>query len=191
MKILRTDDTDSTDRVAARLRAEGHLVLEDCLPDRTDPSGCRGLRGDRCPLRLEPDLALVGEDDRGTEHRPSAGVVCAHRSAIPVVTVGRLDAEHADLGGALARRAARGDELVARRVEDELRSLLEDLGLGEGSVHVHRRGGEDRIVAELPAEVTERDRHRIAVRLLGAATATGRCGPRRSVVIRRRPAAGA
>lgn len=181
MRIMLTDRSDTSARVGDGLRAEGHEILTDCLPDDRSHHACHGLADHTCPLDAGVDLAITAlHHDHDIA---SAGVVCAHRAGVPVVTVGRHDALHPDLGAALARVAELGDEEVTSSVRAALRRVLDDLGIVDGDVSLHRDASVERIVAMIPGPIDEALRARIAVRLLDAATATGRHGHRRDVVV--------
>lgn len=185
MRIMLTDRSETTAQVGLGLRAEGHELLEECLPDSRSHQACRGLAEHTCPLDDGVDLAITAlhhDDDIA-----SAGVVCAHRAGVPVVTVGRHDARHPDLGTALVRIAELGDEEVTASVRSAMRGVLDDLGFSEGEVFLHRDAAVERIIARVPGPIDQSVRGRIAVRLLDAATATGRHGARRDVVVQTLP----
>ena len=183
MRITLIDRSETTSRIGAALAAEGHEVLEDCLPDPGTQQACRGLSHHSCPLEAGVDLALTSIERDG--ETASAGTVCARRAGVPVVTVGRHDVHHPDLGGALTRAALRGDELVRWTAGEALERALADVGAAAGTVDVHRVADRERIVVTVDADLTAKDRGRIAVRVLDALTASGRGAIRRDVVVRR------
>jgi hypothetical protein len=184
MRIMLTDRSETSARVGAGLRAEGHDVLEQCLPGTDGHHACQGLADHDCPLDVGVDLALTAV---AHEHQvASAGVVCAHRAGVPVVAVGRHDAGHPDLVRALEHVAELGDTEVTASVRRALQAVLTDLGITGGDVALHRDATVERIVAVVPGPIDEPTRSRIAVRLLDAATSTGRHGARRDVVVQTR-----
>jgi len=182
VRILLTDRSDTSARIAAGLRHEGHEVLEQCLPDTSSSLSCRGIVEHRCPLDTGADLAITALDHPSPA--PVAGTVCARRAAVPVVALGRLDLEHPDLGAALQRVADLGDDHVTASVQVALRDVLDRLGIVGGEVIVHHDAGTERITAVLPAPLDEPTTSKVAVRLLDAATASGRRGQRRDVSVR-------
>lgn len=184
MRIMLTDRSETSTRIGADLRAEGHEVLEQCLPGDDGHHACRGLVDHDCPLDAGVDLALTA---LAHEHQvAAAGVVCAQRAGVPVVALGRHDAGHPDLFRALEHVAELGDAEVTASVRRALLAVLDDLGIEGGRVALHRDATVERIVAEVPGPIDEPTRSRIAVRLLDAATATGRHGSRRDVVVQDR-----
>ena len=182
MRIMLTDRSETSGQVAEGLRQQGHELLELCLPDPTSPSTCTGVVQHRCPLDQGVDLAITT-----LEHppmAPPAGTVCARRAGVPVVALGRHDVHHPDLGAALARVAELGDDHVTATVQAALEQVLDDMGLSEGEVVLHRDAVSEQIIATVPGPLDDPTRSRIAVRLLDAATASGRHGRRRDVAVR-------
>ncbi len=185
MKIMLTDRSETSARIGDDLRAEGHEVLEQCLPSDDGHHACRGLVDHDCPLDIGVDLALTALSH---EHEvAAAGVVCAQRAGVPVVALGRHDAGHPDLFRALEHVADLGDAEVTASVRRALQAVLDDLEIVGGQVALHRDATVERIVAVVPGPIDGPTRSRIAVRLLDAATATGRHGSRRDVVVQSRP----
>ncbi len=184
MRIMLTDRSETGAHLARSLRADGHEVTEACLPDRTQQHGCQGMGRGTCPLDAGVDLAVSTlERDQAVA---AAGTVCARRAGVPIVALGRHDAYHPDLDRSLRRTAARGDELVRWSLREALGAGLAALGVSTvgASVSLERRPDGERIVVDVPAPLTARQRGTLAVRLLAAVTATGREGRRRDVSIR-------
>jgi hypothetical protein len=182
MRIMQTDRSETSGQVADALRREGHEIVSLCLPDAASPLTCQGLVEHRCPLDEGADLAITAlEHPQGA---PSAGTVCARRAGVPIVNLGQHDVTHPDLGAALARVAELGDDHVTATVQAALHRVLEDMGLPEGEVVLHRDATCERIIATVPGPLDDPTRSRIAVRLLDAATASGRHGRRRDVAVR-------
>lgn len=185
MRILQTDSSQACEEVADGLRASGHEVLADCLPDPANQHGCLGLSDGECPLDEGVDLAITGIS--GDQQASSAGVVCSRRHSVPVAAIGRLDRGHADLGRSLERIARAGDAVVLSSVEHALHDVLERLGLPDGTVQLRRDATCERIIARIPHAMTDAERSRLAVRLLAAATATHRTSARRDVLVESAP----
>jgi hypothetical protein len=181
MRIMLTDRSETSARVADSLRHEGHEVLDLCLPDPASPLTCRGLIEHDCPLQAGADLALTAVEH--PQEAPSAGTVCARRAAIPVVALGRHDLAHPDLGAALARVAELGDDHVTASVQAAMSAACEQLGIDGGEVVVHHDAGTERITATVTGPIDTTTTSRLAVRLLDAATASGRGGQRRDVAV--------
>ncbi|HAS11855.1 MAG TPA: hypothetical protein DCS55_15265, partial [Acidimicrobiaceae bacterium] len=95
MRIMLTDRSDTSTTVAEGLRADGHEIVDLCLPDAASPLTCRGLVEHRCPLDEGADLAITALQH--PQDAPSAGTVCARRAGVPVVALGRHDVTHPDL----------------------------------------------------------------------------------------------
>ncbi len=184
MRIMLTDRSETSRQVVDGLRHEGHEVLELCLPDPASPLTCRGLVEHRCPLDAGVDLAITALQH--PQDAPSAGTVCARRAGVPVVALGRHDVSHPDLGGALTRVAQLGDDHVTATVQAALERVLVDMELDGGEVVLHRDATCEQIIATVPGPLDDPTRSRIAVRLLDAATASGRHGRRRDVSVRTR-----
>lgn len=182
MRIMLTDRSDTSTTVADGLRRDGHEVVDLCLPDPASPLTCRGLVEHRCPLDEGADLAITALQH--PQDAPSAGTVCARRDGIPVVALGRHDVDHPDLGSALARVAELGDDHVTATVQVALQQVLDEMGIADGQVVLHRDALCEQIVATVPGPLDDPTRSRIAVRLLDAATASGRHGRRRDVAVR-------
>ncbi|MFP5579007.1 MAG: hypothetical protein ACLGIZ_12350 [Acidimicrobiia bacterium] len=182
MRIMLTDRSETSSQVAAGLRHEGHEVTDLCLPDPASPLTCTGLVEHHCPLDAGVDLAITALEH--PQDAPSAGTVCARRAGVPVVALGRHDVRHPDLGGALARVAELGDDHVTASVQAALQRVLDDMGLPGGEVVLHRDALSEQIIATVPGPLDDPTRSRIAVRLLDAATASGRHGRRRDVAVR-------
>lgn len=182
MRIMLTDRSETSRQVADGLRQDGHELLELCLPDPASPLTCRGLVSHRCPLDEGADLAITALEH--PQAAPAAGTVCARRAGIPVVALGRHDVSHPDLGAALNRVAEFGDDHVTASVQAALHRVLDDMGLVGGDVVLHHDATCERIVATVPGPLDDPTRSRIAVRLLDAATASGRHGRRRDVAVR-------
>lgn len=182
MKILLTDRSETSALVAEGLRRDGHEVLDHCLPDPASPVQCRGLVEHQCPLDAGADLAITALQH--PQEAPSAGTVCARRAGVPVVTLGRHDVQHPDLGRVLGRVAASGDDHITATVQVALRGVLDQLGIEGGDVSLRRDAGTERIVATVPGPLDLATTSKIAVRLLDAATTTGRGSQRRDVVVR-------
>lgn len=184
MRIMLTDSSDTCTAVGEGLAVEGHEVIDACMPDPSRQHECRGLRERTCPLPEGVDVAIT------TLERPqevaSAGTVCARRAGIPVVTVGRHDANHPDLVPALQRIAGRGDEYLVWSLQQAMADALVSVGRAVGNgetVDVVRTADTERIMARIPGPLTGPERSKLAVRLLDAATSTGRRGIRRDVVV--------
>lgn len=183
MRIMITDATDAAATVADALRADGHDVRQECLAGDLGGPACAGLDIGTCALDQHVDVAIAGLGR--TADCASAGAVCARRHGVPVVTVGRHDAEHGDLLPALERAATTVDPELRRLVEAELARLAEDLD-EVPDVHLHRQP--DRVVVEaiMPADASTALASMVAVRLHDA------LGPRRrwlgvvDVVVRHR-----
>lgn len=182
MRILVTDRSETSVRVAEGLRHAGHEVIDLCLPDPASPLTCRGLVEHACPLDRGADLAITALEH--PQEAPAAGTVCARRAAVPVVALGRHDLAHPDLGAVLARVAEAGDDHVLAAVQAALRRALDQLGIVGGDVVIHHDADSERIVATVPGPLDRPTRSRIAVRLLDAATASRRRGQRRDIAIR-------
>jgi len=103
---------------------------------------------------------------------------------VPVVALGRHDVSHPDLVAALARVAELGDDHVTASVQAALQRVLDDMGLAQGDVVLHRDALSEQIIATVPGPLDDPTRSRIAVRLLDAATTSGRHGRRRDVAVR-------
>ncbi|MFP5321825.1 MAG: hypothetical protein ACLGIC_08240 [Acidimicrobiia bacterium] len=181
MRIMLTDRSETSARVAEGLRHDGHEVLEQCLPDGGSALTCRGLVEHTCPLDAGADLAITALDH--AHEAPAAGTVCARRAAVPVVALGRHDLAHPDLGAVLGRVAELGDDHVTATVQAALRQVLDQLGIVTGEVVVHHDAGHERIVATVAADLDRPTRSMIAVRLLDAATSSRRGGQRRDVAV--------
>jgi hypothetical protein len=182
MRIMLTDRSETSTRVASGLRHAGHEVTELCLPDPASPLTCTGLVEHRCPLDTGVDLAITALEH--PQDAPSAGTVCARRAGVPVVALGRHDVSHPDLVAALARVAELGDDHVTASVQAALQRVLDDMGLAQGDVVLHRDALSEQIIATVPGPLDDPTRSRIAVRLLDAATTSGRHGRRRDVAVR-------
>ena len=182
MRIMLTDRSETSARVAEGLRREGHEVLELCLPDPASPLTCRGIIDHECPLDTGADLAITALEH--PQQAPAAGTVCARRAAVPVVALGRHDLAHPDLGSALQRVAELGDDHVTASVQAALAQVCAQLGIEGGEVVVHHDAGTERILATVPGPLDTATTSRIAVRLLDAATASRRGGQRRDVAVR-------
>lgn len=182
MRIMVTDRSETSARVAEGLRHEGHDVVDLCLPDPGSPLSCRGLVEHACPLDTGADLAITALEH--PQEAPAAGTVCARRAAVPVVALGRHDLAHPDLSAVLGRVAAAGDDHVLATVQAALRDALDRLGIVGGEVSIHHDAGTERIVATVPGPLDAAATSKIAVRLLDAATASRRRGQRRDVVVR-------
>lgn len=182
MRIMLTDRSATSLRVADGLRRQGHEVVEHCLPDPGSPLSCQGLLDRTCPLDRGADLAITALEH--PQDAPAAGAVCARRAAVPVVALGRHDLLHPDLLRLLERVAHHGDDHVTASVQAALRQVLNRLGIRGGDVHVEHDADTERIVATVPGPLDGRTRSTIAVRLLDAATASGRGGQRRDVAVR-------
>ena len=182
MRIMLTDRSETSGQVADGLRQEGHELLDLCLPDPASPLTCRGLVEHRCPLDQGVDLAITALEH--PQAAPAAGTVCARRAGVPVVALGRHDVSHPDLGAALTRVAELGDDHVTASVQAALVQVLDEMGLAHGSVVLHRDALSEQIIATVPGPLDDPTRSRIAVRLLDAATASGRHGRRRDVSVR-------
>jgi len=182
MRIMLTDRSETSGRVADGLRREGHEVLEHCLPDPASPLSCRGLLDRTCPLETGADLAITALEH--PQEAPAAGAVCARRAAVPVVALGRHDLHHPDLVRVLERVARYGDDHVTASVQAALRQVLDQLGIAGGDVHLRHDADTERIIATVPGPLDLRTSSQIAVRLLDAATASGRRGQRRDVSVR-------
>lgn len=182
MRIMLTDRSETSSRVADGLRREGHEILELCMPDGASALTCQGLVEHRCPLDEGVDLAVTALEH--PQAAPSAGTVCARRAGVPVVALGRHDVQHPDLGAALERVAGLGDDHVTASVQAALQRVLDDIGVSGGEVVLHRDATCEQIIATVPGPLDVPTRSRIAVRLLDAATASGRHGRRRDVAVR-------
>jgi len=182
MRIMLTDRSATSTRVAEGLRHEGHEVVDLCLPDPASPLTCRGLVEHACPLDTGADLAITALEH--PQDAPAAGTVCARRAAVPVVALGRHDLAHPDLEAVLERVAEAGDDHVLASVQAALRQVLDGLGIVGGDVVVHHDAGTERIAATVPGPLDAPTVSRIAVRLLDAATASRRGGQRRDVSVR-------
>jgi len=182
MRIMLTDRSDTSARVAEGLRREGHEVIDLCLPDAASPLTCRGLVDHECPLDTGADLAITALEH--PQEAPAAGTVCARRAAVPVVALGRHDLAHPDLSAVLERVAEAGDDHVLATVQVALRQALDQLGIVGGEAVVHHDAGTERITATVPGPLDGPTTSRIAVRLLDAATSSRRGGQRRDVSIR-------
>ena len=182
MRIMLTDRSETSERVADALRQAGHEVVAHCLPDPASPLSCQGLVEHRCPLDEGADLAITALGH--PQDAPSAGTVCARRAGVPVVALGRHDATHPDLGAALTRVAELGDDHVTASVQAALQRVLDAMGIADGQVVLHRNATCEQIIATVPGPLDDPTRSRIAVRLLDAATASGRRGRRRDVAVR-------
>jgi len=182
MRIMLTDRSETSTKVGEGLRRAGHEVLEHCLADPASPLSCQGLLEHTCPLDTGADLAITALD--GPQDAPSAGTVCARRNAVPVASLGRHDLAHPDLVRVLERVARHGDDRVTACVQEALRRVLDQLGMPGGDVEVHHRADTERIVATVPGPLDGPTASRIAIRLLDAATASGRGGQRRDVSVR-------
>ncbi len=182
MRIMLTDRSETSGQVVEGLRHRGHEVTELCLPDPASPASCQGLVEHRCPLDQGVDLAITTLEH--PQEAPAAGTVCARRAGVPVVALGRHDASHPDLAAALERVAQLGDDHVTASVQAALGRVLDGMGLADGEVVLRRDAACEHIVATVPGPLDDPTRSRIAVRLLDAATASGRHGRRRDVVVR-------
>jgi len=182
VRIMLTDRSETSARVAEGLRHEGHEVLDLCLPDGPSGLTCRGLVEHACPLDTGADLAITALDH--PSEAPAAGTVCARRAAVPVVALGRHDLAHPDLSSVLARVADLGDDHVTATVQAALREVLDGLGIVGGEVVVHHDAGTERITATVPGPLDGPTTSKIAVRLLDAATSSRRGGQRRDVSVR-------
>lgn len=182
MRIMLTDRSDTSSQVADGLRREGHEIVDLCLPDPASPGTCHGLVEHRCPLDEGADLAITALQH--PQDAPSAGTICARRAGVPVVALGRHDVAHPDLGAALTRIAELGDDHVTALVQTALQQVLTEMGIDGGDVVLHRDAVCEQIVATVPTPLDGPTRARIAVRLLDAATASGRHGRRRDVAVR-------
>lgn len=182
MRIMLTDRSETSGKVAEALRQEGHELVALCLPDPASPLSCQGLVQHRCPLDEGADLAITALEH--PQDAPAAGTVCARRAGVPVVALGRHDVTHPDLGAALTRVAALGDDHVTAAVQVALAQVLAAMGIAGGDVVLHRDATCEQIIATVPGPLDGPTRSRIAVRLLDAATASGRHGHRRDVAVR-------
>ncbi len=182
MRIMLTDRSETSAQLAEGLRHDGHEILDACLPAPGTQQGCTGLLDHSCPLDEGVDLAITALER--VQDVASAGTVCAHRVGVPVVNLGRHDAAHPDLSPALARIAAHGDEVVISSIKAAMERALDNLGIRDGQVMIERTATVERIVAIVPDSLDHTARARLAVRLLDAATTTGRHGIRRDVVVR-------
>ncbi len=170
MRIMITDATDAAATVADALRAEGHDVRQECLAGDLGGPACAGLDIGTCALDEHVDVAIAGLGR--TADCASAGAVCARRHGVPVVTVGRHDADHGDLVPALERAATTVDPEIRRLVEAELARLA---GAMDDPPEVRLRREPDRVVVEalMPLGATSAMASTVAVRLHDA------LGPRR------------
>jgi hypothetical protein len=83
-----------------------------------------------------------------------------------------------------SRVAELGDDHVTASVQAARQRVLDDMGVSGGEVVLHRNATCEQIIATIPVPLDDPTRSRIAVRLLDAATASGRHGRRRDVAVR-------
>lgn len=182
MRIMITDATEAAAAVADALRAEGHDVRQECLAGDLGGPGCAGFDVGTCALDRHVDVAIAGLG-RQTECA-SAGVVCARRHGVPVVSVGRHDADHHDLTPALERAATTADPEIRRLVETELARLTPNLD-PPPTVHVRREPGRVVIDTVVGPDLSQQEANVLGVRLHDAVAGRRRWLPVVDVVVRR------
>jgi hypothetical protein len=181
MDILVTESSSGAAKVAAEeLEAAGHRVHR-CHDGSSTAFPCAGLTSE-CPLDATAiDLVLtVREHVRMTPAPTEDGVTCGFRHRVPVAVTGRTvmnpfeafgaeAVDPADLVAACERVAASRrpahEEVATEVMRDTL--TVEGYATEPSEVAVQRVNGRLRVRVAVPAEVPERAREIVAVRVVG------------------------
>lgn len=200
MRVLVIEDHEQKSAAAVEtLRQAGHEVTY-CHEPTDGALECNGMPGRvGCPLEDgNVDVAMlgrsldVGRDDRRVPSAREAGAGCAKRHRVPVVITGTLGAvdppswaadilaaEDPDLVERIDAAARQGRVPLVEAAEGAARAALERAGRGAPVVaaRVIREHGRLRVSVDVAAELDDRVRDRIAVRVVGAVREIDRSAP--------------
>jgi len=202
MRVLVIEDRDRDAEAAVEILREAGHEVSFCHEPGAMALDCNGMpdRGG-CPLDHGGiDVAVMGRApviatgvDAG--HDPSAreaGVGCAKRHRVPVVITGRpgaaslppwatdiVDVDDPDLVERIDAAAVRGRVPLVDAAESAARSVLDGAGRGQEPLvgRVVREDRRLRVIVDVAAELDDRLRETIGVRVAGAVRAIETSSP--------------